>query len=123
MNIQLVLKDENVLIALNKAKSLGLSFDQFVNNAILEALSVGSPQKNISLGVDDLIKEILHSAEKLAIGEKFHSASFFSKEYWNSISVGDRKSIGKLLKVKIENCNFAEYVDRNSANKAIYVKL
>jgi hypothetical protein len=108
--------------ALMESQEQEVSLDTFINEALTAALAepIAQPRKTVS--IDTILQNAVEQAKSLKVGTKFLLADICSFEDWESLSSGERKSLGKGFRKTVEGSEpqIAEHVGRTSGNKAIY---
>jgi hypothetical protein len=130
LQILLEVPDEELFEGgLAAARSEKLSFSEYVQNLIRRNLNddqqvedppVTTPPETI----EQILAQAVNSARNLSSGTDFLLANLFTASRdrwtWPSLSIGDRKQLGKLFRKAMEESGVAVWVRRRSDNHAVY---
>ena len=121
---------ENMLLGrvLDECLDQNKSLEVFISDALKAALN---DDKKPLEGKDNLLERIIETAiEKAKAKPKattdddvFHLDDLCSPKDWEALSSGERKSMGKLFRNRIETMGIAKHAGRTNTNKAIYKRI
>ena len=114
--------------ALLNSQEQGISLEAWVHEALKAAsLSQAPDAPHKTVNVDSLISRLLEKARAVNIKGEFTLNELCDDSDWNTLTSGERKSLGKAFRKALEDTHshppIARFVRRNSANKAIYQRI
>ena len=117
MIVTIDFKNDILSALLERCRITGSAVEDVVDDLLREALE--QPQvENINL--TEVLLESLSRIRAMPPETEFSLEDVVSKDSWDAMSPGDRKSFGKLFRREAENSGLAEWMRRSSGNKAIY---
>lgn len=117
MNINIEVKNDILAALLSRSAETNSSVETVLDELLREALEQPS---FVGVVVVDVLEACLKKVRQFKVGEIFTLDDVIPPQTWGSMSTGDRKSFGKRFRKEAESAGLAEWVTRNSANKAIY---
>lgn len=117
MNVSFEMKNDILAALLARSRENGSSIEDVIDELLREALE--QPQVE-SVNVSKILAESLANVRNMHPDTEFTLEDVVSKESWEAMSGGDRKSFGKLFRKETESSELAEWKRRSSGNKAIY---
>lgn len=127
--IEFKLDDDLLGDAYFEAKKAGQTLDEFVATAIAEKVKGARAQASSAASSNGKSETVLETALDRARvrkkGDQFTVRELYSREEWEKLTSGDRKSLGKQFRREAEagKSQIARHVGRNDANQAIYSRV
>lgn len=119
MQVTLNIQDDLLASLISRAQEAGGSVEGAIDELLREALEQPLPESTL---VDSLLSEAIEGIEPLVAGSEFSLDDVLDADAWNSMTGGERKSLGRRFRKQVEMSGVAKWLRRNSANKAIYLK-
>jgi hypothetical protein len=117
MKVTVEIRDDLLAALLDRSSSTNSTADEVLNGLLAAALD--QPEAE-AVDLVQAIQLTLQAVEKVPHGETFLVEDVIPTETWQSMTTGDRKSFGKTFRKQVAQAGLAEWVTRNSGNKAIY---
>ncbi|MFJ2689188.1 DUF1413 domain-containing protein [Pseudomonas sp. NPDC087336] len=117
MKVTVEIRDDLLAALLDRSSSTNSTADEVLNGLLATALD--QPEAE-SVDLVQAIQLTLQAVEKVPHGETFLVEEVIPTETWQLMTTGDRKSFGKTFRKQVVQAGLAEWVTRNSGNKAIY---
>ncbi len=119
MKVTFEIRDD-LLAALLDRSSTNITAEEVLNSLLAAALD--QPEAE-AFDLVHAVQVTLSEVAKVAHGETFLVEEVIPTDIWQSMASGDRKSFGKTFRKQAAQSGLAEWVSRNSGNKAIYRRL
>lgn len=119
------LEDSLLSASLIESQEQQISLDLFINEAIKSMLTEPNLPIQKPIKIEDILENTVECAKRKVTGEEFLLVDICTNDNWNSLSSGERKSLGKEFRKAVENATpqIARHVRRTSSNKAVYQRV
>lgn len=119
MQVTFDIQDDLLAALLAKAQEANLQANGCLEEILREALN---QPVAVSTAVEVALQAAMSGATALCTGSEFSLDEVLPDGQWAAMSAGERKSLGRRFRKEAESQRIAEWLRRNSANKAIYLK-
>jgi hypothetical protein len=122
--IQLDLSDEVLSDALVEAKRRAISLDDLVAESLKRISGQNGSGVPNSKDTATLVELALERARARKKGDQFTVPDLFSRDEWQRVTPGNRKTVGKLFRREVAAGKhpIAIFLKRNQVNQAVYLK-
>jgi hypothetical protein len=120
MKVTFEIRDDLLAALLDRSSSTNITTEEVLNSLLAAALD--QPEAE-AVDLVHAVRVTLSEVTKVAHGETFLVEDVIPADIWQSMASGDRKSFGKTFRKQAAQSGLAEWVSRNSGNKAIYRRL
>ncbi|KKN97477.1 hypothetical protein LCGC14_0155960 [marine sediment metagenome] len=120
MQIQINMQDDLVAALTARAVETNTTTEALIDELLREALHQPIAESTL---VDNVLVAAVEGISLIESGKQFSLDDVIDQESWDGMTGGERKSLGKRFRKLVESQGIANWVDRTSGNKAIYVKL
>lgn len=120
MKVTFEVRDDLLAALLDRSGSTNATPEEILNSLLAAALD--QPEAE-AVDLVHAVQATLNEVAKLTPEEKFLVEDVIPADIWQSMTSGDRKSFGKTFRKQAAQSGLAEWVTRNSGNKAIYRRL
>lgn len=120
MQVTIQIQDDLLAVLLARAHEASATVESFLDETLREALDQPVAESTI---VDGLLLSAIEGVQKVEAGAEFSIDDVLEEEQWNSMTNGERKSLGRRFRKEAEGAGIAEWLRRSTGNKAIYKKL
>ncbi|MDD2004067.1 DUF1413 domain-containing protein [Pseudomonas putida] len=117
MKVLVEIRDDLMAAVLGLSSSSGNTVDEVLNNLL--AVALDQPEAE-AVDLAHAVQVTLKAVEKVPFGDTFLVEDVIPNDLWNLMTTGDRKSFGKAFRKQVDLAGLAEWVSRNSGNKAVY---
>lgn len=121
MMITLEFRNDLLAALLERSKAANSNPDELINTLLASALGQPAPEVQ-SVDPEEVVKLALGKVRELPANQEFTLDDVIDQATWHKMSTGDRKSLGKGFRKQAEASGLAKWADRNSSNKAIYIR-
>lgn len=119
MIVQLDISNDMLTNLLSRSDEAGMSVDDVLDELLREAFDQPRAEVvDLQLALDSSMSAV----RELSSGSTFMLENVIDQDLWDAMSVGDRKSFGKRFRKEAEGAGIAQWKDRTSGNKAIYLR-
>lgn len=122
ITLQIQINESTLARSLMTIQDLGQSLNEFIGAALESVLVTPiedqAPMELLSI----IVVKAVNNAKQLPSKAEFSLDDVCTTEDWRTLSVGERKSMGKSFRKSVEGSGIAKWDRRNSANKAIYIR-
>lgn len=120
MKITFEVRDDLLAALLDRSGSTNATPEELLNSFLAAALD--QPEAE-AVDLVHAVQATLNEVAKLTPEETFLVEDVIPADIWQSMTSGDRKSFGKTFRKQAAQSGLAEWITRNSGNKAIYRRL
>ena len=120
MKVMIEVRDDLLAALLDRSSSTNTTTEEVLNSLLAAALD--QPETE-AVDLVHAVQVTLTEVAKVVHGEEFLVEDVIPAEIWQSMTSGDRKSFGKTFRKQAAQSGLAEWVSRNSGNKAVYRRL
>lgn len=117
MKVLVEIRDDLMAAVLGLSSSSGNTVDEVLNNLL--AVALDQPEAE-AVDLAHAVQVTLKAVEKVPFGDTFLVEDVIPNDLWHLMTTGDRKSFGKAFRKQVDLAGLAEWVSRNSGNKAVY---
>lgn len=122
MKVEIDLPDADVSALLSQALAARTEFPKFLESILRKHLNVTSAAYYGSKTFEEVFAIALENLKQLPKGQKFELPALLVRQGWESLSDGDRRRMGKLLKTEVESTGLATQ-ERTSSNHTLYTPI
>ena len=117
MQVILDIKEDLLKVLLNISDG---DLETFIDEVLREHIDAPGIEDR---GIDLFLNLAIEGVSKINKMTEFSIDDVLSNEEWRRLSPGQRKSLGRSFRKELTRLGIASWLRRDSANKAIYLKL